>query len=130
MLLALPYRVMTLERQQLGKYGEDIAVGELERLGYAILARRYRTNRGEIDIVAREGGTIVFVEVKARLTAEFGTAAEAVTFRKQRQLARMAVEYLARHRLAACPCRFDVVAIDGEPGQAVVTVIKSAFGIV
>lgn len=100
---------------------------ELERRGYAILERRYRTNRGEIDIVARDGSAIVFVEVKARVTREFGTAAEAVTPRKQRQLARMAIEYLARHRLAGCPCRFDVVAIDGPPDQPAVTVFKSAF---
>ncbi len=120
---------MTIERQRLGKSGEDLAVAELERCRYAILARRYRTNRGEIDIVARDGQTIVFVEVKARATGEFGTAAEAVTPRKQRQLARMAVEYLARHRLAGCPCRFDVVAIDGAGEGARVTVIRSAFAV-
>src|SRR5687768_18255293 len=55
-------------------YGENIAAGELERRGYEILARRYRTRHGEIDIVASDEGTIVFVEVKARATAEFGTA--------------------------------------------------------
>jgi putative endonuclease len=121
---------MTLARQALGKTGEDLAVAELERRGYAILARRYRTNRGEIDIVARDGDTIVFIEVKARLTAEFGRAAEAVTRRKQRRLVRMAAEYLARRRLARCPCRFDVVAIDGPPPHGTVTIIKSAFGVV
>ena len=70
---------MTMQRQALGKTGEDLAVDELERRGYAILARRYRTRHGEIDIVARDGETTVFVEVKARATGEFGTAAEAVT---------------------------------------------------
>lgn len=127
MNLASTFRIVTIERQQLGKSGEDLAVTELERRGYAILERRYRTNRGEIDIVARDGSAIVFVEVKARVTREFGTAAEAVTPRKQHQLVRMAIEYLARHRLAGCPCRFDVVAIDGPPDQPAVTVIKSAF---
>ena len=73
---------MTLARQALGKSGEDLAVDELERRGYAIFARRYRTKHGEIDIVARDGETTVFVEVKARTTAEFGTAAEAVTRRE------------------------------------------------
>ena len=73
---------MTLARQQLGRIGEELAVAELERLGYAILERRYRTRCGEIDIVADEAGTLVFVEVKARATAEFGTAAEAVTRQK------------------------------------------------
>ena len=63
---------MTLARQALGQSGEDRAVSELERRGYAILARRYRTRYGEIDIIARDGGTTVFVEVKTRATGECG----------------------------------------------------------
>ena len=118
---------MTDHRQTLGRDGEDLAVRELERRGYAILARRYRTRYGEIDIVAREGETIVFVEVKARATAEFGTAAEAITPWKQRRLASMAVDYLARQRLADRPCRFDVVAIDDVGSEARVTVFQGAF---
>ena len=104
---------MSVKRQVLGIRGEDRAVVELERLGYAVLARRYRTRHGEIDIVARDGETIVFVEVKVKETAEFGKAADAVTVRKQRRVISMAVDYLARNRLTARPCRFDVVAIDG-----------------
>ena len=118
---------MTLARQQLGKSGEDRAVAELERLGYAILERRYRTKHGEIDIVARDGETMVFVEVKARATAEFGTAAEAVTRQKQRRLISMAVEYLSLTRQPEMPCRFDVVAIDGIDDAAVLTVYRGAF---
>lgn len=114
---------MTMQRQRLGKSGEDLAVKELTRLGYAILARRYRTRHGEIDIVASNAGTIVFVEVKAREGADCGSAAEAVTARKQQRLASMAVDYLARNHLTASPCRFDVVAID----DGVVTVYPSAF---
>jgi len=120
---------VTIQRQQLGKSGEDLAAAELERRGYAIIARRYRTKHGEIDIVARDGETTVFVEVKARATAEFGTAAEAVTLRKQRQLAAMAGEYLALNRLTSIPCRFDVVAIDGVGEAAVVTVYPGAFDV-
>ena len=98
---------MTLQRQRLGKSGENRAVEELERRGYAILARRYRTRHGEIDVVARDGETTVFVEVKARTTGEFGLAAEAVTPWKQRRLVAMATDYLVRHRLtgAAVPVR-------------------------
>jgi putative endonuclease len=118
---------MTMRRQALGKRGEDLAAAELERRGYAILARRYRTRHGEIDIVARDGGTIVFVEVKVKESAEFGTAAEAVTVRKQRRIVSMAVDYLARHRLAGHPCRFDVVAIDGAGDTAQLTVYTGAF---
>ncbi len=118
---------MTMQRQALGKTGEDLAVEELERRGYAILARRYRTRHGEIDIVARDGETTVFVEVKVRATAECGTAAEAVTPEKQRRLASMAVDFLARNRLMDRPCRFDVVAIDGIGPSQTITVYRSAF---
>ena len=118
---------MTMQRQALGKLGEDLAVAELERRGYAILARRYRTRHGEIDIVARDGETTVFVEVKAKETAEFGTAAEAVTVHKQRRVISMAVDYLARNHLTGKPCRFDVVAVDGVGDAAVLTVYRGAF---
>ncbi|HKC56191.1 MAG TPA: YraN family protein, partial [Vicinamibacterales bacterium] len=88
---------MTTDRRQiLGISGEDLACDELRRRGYAILDRRYRTRFGEIDIIARDGDTIVFVEVKARLTDDFGGAAAAITAWKQRRVARMAVDYIAR----------------------------------
>jgi len=103
---------MTLERQRLGLVGEELAVRELLSRGYAILERRYRTRYGEIDIVAKDGDTLVFVEVRARATGEFGRAAESVDERKRRKVTAMAVDYLARHRVTNRPCRFDVVAID------------------
>jgi putative endonuclease len=118
---------MSVARQILGIRGEDLAVDELERLGYAVLARRYRTRHGEIDIVARDGETIVFVEVKVKERAEFGSAAEAVTLRKQRRVISMAVDYLARNRLTSRPCRFDVVAIDGADEEATLTYYRGAF---
>jgi putative endonuclease len=119
---------MTIARQKLGVSGEDLAVRELEARGYAILARRYRTRHGEIDIVARDGETVVFVEVKARVTAEFGTAAEAVTPWKQRRLAAMAGDYIARSRLTDQPCRFDVVAIDDAGASSPrIVVYRNAF---
>jgi putative endonuclease len=120
---------VTLARQAFGKTGEDLAVAELERRGYAILARRYRTSHGEIDIIARDGETTVFVEVKARATAEFGTAAEAVTPRKQRKLAAMAIDYLARNQLTTVPCRFDVVGIDDAEASPRLTVYPNAFDV-
>ena len=118
---------MTLARQELGILGEMLAVQELERRGYAILARRYRTRCGEIDIVADEGGTLVFVEVKARADAEFGTAAEAVTPWKQRRLVRMARDYLTRERIGDRPCRFDVVAIMFDAPLPTVELFTNAF---
>jgi putative endonuclease len=118
---------MTIARQILGIRGEERAVEKLEQLGYAVLARRYRTRHGEIDIVARDDETIVFVEVKVKESAEFGSAAEAVTFRKQRRVISMAVDYLARNRLTSRPCRFDVVAIDGVGADATLTYYRGAF---
>jgi putative endonuclease len=118
---------MTIERQAFGKWGEDLAIAELERRGYAIIERRYRTRHGEIDIVARDGDVLVFVEVKARATAQAGTAAEAVTSWKQRRLVRMATDYLARHCAVLPQCRFDVVAIDGTTENQRLTVYPNAF---
>jgi putative endonuclease len=114
-------------RQFLGKLGENLACAELERRGYAILARRYRTRFGEIDIVARDGDTTVFVEVKARAGDDFGGAAAAVTGWKQRRITNMAIDYLSRHRLHDQPCRFDVVTIDVVDGSPRVEVFPHAF---
>jgi putative endonuclease len=117
-----------LDRISLGKAGEDRACRELERRGYAILARRYRTRLGEIDIVARDGPTIVFVEVKARTCARYGEPAEAVTLHKQAKVVAMAEDYLARRHLHGAPCRFDVVAIEFGPGGTLtVDVFQNAF---
>ena len=114
-------------RQALGLSGEDLACAELQRRGYAIVERRYRTRLGEIDIIAKDGPTIVFVEVKARMTQEFGGAAAAMTGWKQRRIARMAADYLARQKLHDCPCRFDVVAIDFDESEPRVIVYPNAF---
>jgi len=114
-------------RQELGKSGENLACAELERRGYAILERRYRTRFGEIDVIARDGDTIVFVEVKARMGEEFGGGAAAITRWKQRRVAQMAVDYLSRHRLHNGPCRFDVVTVDFDAGQPAITVYPNAF---
>lgn len=103
---------MTRQRQSLGIVGEELAARQLALRGYAILERRYRTEYGEIDIVAEDGETLVFVEVRARATGEFGRAAESIDDRKKRKVAAMAVEYLARHHITGRRCRFDVVAID------------------
>jgi putative endonuclease len=114
-------------RQLLGQTGEDLACLELRRRGYEILARRYRTRFGEIDIIARDKGVTVFVEVKARMGSRFGQSAAAVTALKQRRVGRMARDYLARRRLLDSPCRFDVVALDIDDGLTRVTVYADAF---
>jgi putative endonuclease len=118
---------MSRLRVMLGKIGEDLACRELEVRGYAILARRYRRRAGELDIIARDGPTVVFVEVKARGGREFGDAVEAVTSLKRRRMTRVALEYLVRHRLTHCPCRFDVVSIHMENEQPVIKLYQNAF---
>jgi len=118
---------MSHSRIALGKTGEDLACGELERRGYAIIARRYRRRGGEIDIIARDGATIVFIEVKARDSREFGDGVEAVTGLKRHRMAQLAVDYLARNRLTDSPCRFDVVSVELDTGVPVIEVYQNAF---
>ena len=118
---------MTHARFALGKTGEDLACEELERRGYAIIARRYRRRGGELDIIARDGETMVFVEVKAREGRAFGEACEAVTPNKRRTITRLALDYLMRNRLTECCCRFDVVSIHFESGTPVIDVYRNAF---
>jgi putative endonuclease len=118
----------TQDRQTLGKLGEEMACRELECRGYAIIARRFRTRFGEIDIVSDDHGTIVFVEVRARKSSYRGSAAESVTASKQRRIAAMALDYLARAGKLEARCRFDVVAIDGIGTEDVeLRVIEDAF---
>ena len=114
-------------RQTLGELGETLACDELRRRGYAILERRYRTRYGEIDIVARHGDVLVFVEVKARAGEAFGSGAEAVTGYKQRRVARMAADFLARRRLQDRPCRFDVVSVAMGEERPRIEVFAGAF---
>ena len=116
------------DRQSLGKQGEELACRELRRRGYAVLARRYRTRFGEIDIVCEDHRTIVFVEVKARRTKRYGEAIEALSFSKRRRIGAMALDYLAWTGRVNDPCRFDVVAIDGlGTGAQTIRVVTDAF---
>ena len=114
-------------RQSLGKRGEDLACAELEKLGYVIVDRRFRTRCGELDIVARDSGVLVFVEVKARCGSNFGTPLESVTWRKRQRLSQMAASYLCLKRLTAVPCRFDVVAILEQHGTHTIELVRGAF---
>jgi putative endonuclease len=118
---------MTLARQALGRRGEDLACAELERRGYLILSRRYRTRHGELDMVARHAGVLVFVEVKARTDGSFGHPSEAVTSQKQRRVVAMAESYLARERAHENLCRFDVVTVETDVDPPRVVVYQDAF---
>jgi putative endonuclease len=98
-------------RSELGKWAEDHACRALSRRGYAILERRYRTRYGEIDIIARDRGVVVIIEVKSRRRATCGSPAAGVTARKQRRLLQLASSYLQQRGLANSPCRFDVMSV-------------------
>jgi putative endonuclease len=96
----------------LGRRGEDLAVRALKKKDYRILARRERSRLGEIDIVARDGKVLVFVEVKTRRGHRFGAPIEAVDHRKQKKLTRLALAYAARRGWSESPMRFDVVGVE------------------
>lgn len=119
---------MPRARVELGQRGEDLAGAVLTRRGYAILARRYRTRHGEIDIIARHRDAIVFVEVKARRRESCGAPAEAITLAKRRRLAVVAADYLADRGWLDVVCRFDVVSVwFHDDGGSRVEVLEGAF---
>ena len=104
--------------------GEDQAAAYLVSAGYTICARNWRFHRNEIDIIAMDGTTLVFVEVKKRLDTDYGMGCQAVDFRKQQRIRRVAEAYL--HFTSQNPhtsCRFDIVSIDGDE----ITLFKNAF---
>jgi len=100
-----------LPSRPLGRRGEAVAARYLRRRGYKIVARGERGGLGELDLVAIDGGTVVFVEVKTRQTDQTGHPAEAVDQRKQTRLTRLALAYLKLHGLLEYSARFDVVAV-------------------
>ena len=118
---------MTQARLSFGLFGEELACHELEQRGYVILTRRYRTKHGEIDIVARHGDYLVFIEVKARQDGSFGDPEEAVTLQKQQRMVWMATDYLARQAVGEVACRFDVVGINMLTHPPSITLIEDAF---
>jgi putative endonuclease len=99
----------------LGRAGEVKASEFLKKKGYKILTTNYKTHIGEIDIIAEDNGTIVFIEVKTRIDDAFGVPSEAVTEKKIRKYEKVATEYLIKERSLDSLCRFDVVEI--ENGQ-------------
>ncbi len=119
---------MTEKRLALGRWGEEQAADYLLRRRMKILERNYRTPVGEIDIIAREGRTLVFVEVKTRSSLRFGTPQEAVGPGKQRQILRSAQWYLCSCNRMNSPVRFDVIAVMHEGEESRIEHITDAFG--
>lgn len=118
---------MTEERLSLGAWGEDVAARFLRRKGMKIVDRNYRTPVGEIDLIARHGKCLVFIEVKTRRSAAFGLPQEAVGPRKQRQIIRAAQWYLGSIRHSGLQPRFDVVAVCAQGGQPLIEHFPAAF---
>ena len=118
---------MTRARRQTGLFGEERAAQALTEAGYRVLARNYRCRYGEIDLVAEEGETIIFVEVKARRSTAYGDPALAITRQKQRRIARAAQHYLAVMRMPDRRARFDVVTLVRESGGWRIRIIRDAF---
>ncbi len=118
---------MSRARQSLGQQGEDLACAALESRGYTILARRYRRRGGEVDIVALDGPTVVFVEVKTRRSSRYGRGTEAITSLKRHRIVATATDFLARHGRLTSPCRFDVVAIDMAADRPAIELYRNAF---
>lgn len=111
----------------MGHRGEELAVRHLIRKKYRILARNWRDRGGELDIVARDGGTLVFVEVKTRTSDSFALPVESVGYDKQRRLRRLADRYIARNAVADCEVRFDVVSVLDRGAKPEIEHLENAF---
>lgn len=119
---------MLNSRQRLGKSGEETVAKYLEKNGYKILIKNYRCKLGEIDIIARDGPDLVFIEVKTRSGLSYGSPAAAVNRRKQRQISRAAQCYLAEQQLFDSPARFDVISLlSGDSNHQRIDHISNAF---
>ncbi len=113
-------------KRALGNAGEEAALAYLKKRKYALLARNYRAERCEIDLILRDGDTVVFVEVKARSGDRYGLGREAVTSAKQGNILRAAKHYLMENALFDAPVRFDVCEYSAQTGQ--ILHIPNAFG--
>ncbi|MDM8550468.1 YraN family protein [Desulfobacterales bacterium HSG2] len=127
---------MLNRQQQFGKKSESAAVRHLVKNGYSILEQNYHTKQGEIDIIAKDGDTIVFVEVKARRSDRFGSPKWAITSKKQKKISMLALYYLKATNQSYAKARFDVVAISVRKPEMIpeenrdtarIEIVKNAF---
>lgn len=120
---------METASQALGTLGEELAFHYLASRGYKLLLRNYECPLGEIDLIAKEKGALVFVEVKTRRDDAMGVPEEGVTSHKRRQIVKTAQYYMKRYGIHDVPCRFDVVSILlPATGEAEIRIIENAFG--
>jgi putative endonuclease len=114
-------------KQKFGEQGEALAVRRLKKAGYKIIETNYRTRLGEIDIIAKDKDTIVFVEVKSRRSVYFGNPKQAVTLQKQKKISMVALYYLKSTGQSTAKARFDVVTVVSNQDKTQVEIIKNAF---
>jgi putative endonuclease len=118
---------LTKERLNLGKLGEELALKKIKGLGYKCITRNYRCPLGEVDLIAKDGDTLVFIEIKTRKGKSIGYAKEAVNERKRRQLSKAALAYMKSNDCCDVKSRFDVVAINLNEDEKEIEVIQNAF---
>ncbi|OGQ65929.1 MAG: YraN family protein [Deltaproteobacteria bacterium RIFCSPLOWO2_12_FULL_42_16] len=118
---------MTNIRIDIGKRGETLAISFLKKNGYRIIESNFRCRYGEIDIVAQDGKTVAFIEVKTKTSNRFGSPTQAVDSRKQRQVSKTALAYISQKRLTNYSARFDVVGINIKGSNSEIELIKNAF---
>lgn len=118
---------MTRERLELGAHGEALAYRKIQCLGYKKIVRNYRCSLGELDLVAEDGDTLVFIEIKTRRGRPTSFAKEAVTARKRRKLSALALAYMKAHNCMDMRARFDVIAISLDSGPPQIELIQNAF---
>ena len=121
---------MTKERLDLGKAGEDFALKKIKTLGYKCIERNYRCPLGEIDLIAKHGDCLVFIEIKTRKGRNTGYAKEAVNYRKMRQISKVALNYLKDKKCYETKSRFDVIAVSINQGKPDIEIIQNAFELV
>lgn len=112
---------------KLGAEAESMAASYLRHQGYVILEKNYRSKFGEIDLIAKDKNTLVFIEVKARRSGSFGHPKEAVNRVKQKKISMVALAYMRVKRAMNMPVRFDVVAICSQKGNVGIEIVKNAF---
>jgi len=120
-------RAVPSPSQAAGRKAEDLACDHLRARGLTCLARNFRCRQGEIDLVMKEGDTIVFVEVRARRGTRFGSAEESIDWRKQRKIVATARHFLHIRRLYSCAARFDVITLSGNEDRTRIRWIRDAF---
>jgi putative endonuclease len=118
---------MQNKHQKFGEKSENLAVWYLKQNGYKIIEQNYRNRMGEIDIIARDKKTIVFVEVKSRRSIRYGSPKQAVTPKKQRTISMVALSYLKTTKQTDAKARFDVVAITSNRDEPQIEIVKNAF---